>query len=286
MTSIVDITDLKTLQGQLRLNVLSLYNQAHAGHIGCSLSCIDLMIATLILRKRDHDTFLLSKGHAAAALYACLNHLGEISDEVLATFYLNGTTLPAHPAPNQHSGIPFATGSLGHGLPIGTGVAMAGKLLAADTKSNEPAEQPARVFVLMSDGETNEGTTWEAAHFAVQHQLDNLIVLIDKNGLQGFGQTADVMGDSANIRVWEAIGFDTAEVDGHNLDEILTTLDRLSATPNGKPKLLIARTVKGKGVSYMENQLAWHYLPMTDAQYQQAVADVQQHYLPIPVGQE
>ena len=276
MTSTVNITNLKTLQGQLRLTILGLYNQAHAGHIGCSLSCIDLMIATLVLRKREQDTFLLSKGHAAAALYACLNYLGEISDDVLATFYLNGTTLPAHPAPNQHSGIPFATGSLGHGLPIGTGVAMAGKLSGDNS----------RVFVLMSDGETNEGTTWEAAHFAVQHQLDNLIVLIDKNGLQGFGQTADVMGDSANIRVWDAIGFDTVEVDGHTIEEILATLDRLSANPNGKPKLLIAKTVKGKGVSYMENQLAWHYLPMTDAQYEQAVADIQQHYLQIPVGQE
>ena len=286
MISTTDITEFKTLQGQLRLNVLALYKQANAGHIGCSLSCIDLMIATLVLRKREQDTFLLSKGHAAASLYVCLNHLGEISDDVLATFYLNGTTLPAHPAPNKHAGIPFATGSLGHGLPIGTGVAMAAKLLAADAKSTEPTNQPAQVFVLMSDGETNEGTTWEAAHFAVQHQLDNLVVLVDKNGLQGFGHTADVMGDSANIRVWDAIGFETVEVDGHNVEEILTTLDRLSATPNGKPKLLIAKTVKGKGVSYMENQLAWHYLPMTDAQYEQAVADVQQQYLPVPVGQE
>ncbi|GAB2556525.1 transketolase [Spirosoma areae] len=271
MTSTIDITSLQTLQGQLRLKLLSLYNQAHAGHIGCSLSCIDLMIATLVLRKREQDTFLLSKGHAAASLYACLNHLGEISDEVLATYYLNGTTLPAHPAPNQHSGIPFATGSLGHGLPIGTGMAQAGKLLGDDS----------RVFVLMSDGETNEGTTWEAAHFAIQNQLDNLIVLVDKNGLQGFGNTADVLGDTADTRTWNAIGFDTVEVDGHNIEELLTTLDRLTATPNGKPKLVIAHTVKGKGVSYMENRLEWHYLPMTEAQYEQARADVQERYLPV-----
>jgi transketolase len=227
------------------------------------------MIATLVLRKREQDTFLLSKGHAAAALYACLHHLGDISDEELATYYQNGTTLPAHPAPNKHRGIPFATGSLGHGLPIGTGIAKAGKLLGDDSKA----------FVLMSDGETNEGTTWEAAHFAVQHRLDNLIVLIDKNGLQGFGNTADVFGDTADARTWAAMGFETVQADGHNVDELLETIDQLTATPNGKPKLLIARTVKGKGVSYMENRLEWHYLPMTADQYEQACADINQRYL-------
>lgn len=263
--------DIHTLRGQLRLRILGLYNQAHAGHIGCSLSCIDLMIATLILRKRPQDTFLLSKGHAAAALYACLNHLGDISDDELTTFYQNGTTLPAHPAPNQHKGIPFATGSLGHGLPIGVGIAHAGKLLGDDS----------RVYVLMSDGETNEGTTWEAAHFALQHKLDNLVVLVDKNGLQGFGHTADVFGDTADVRTWEAIGFETVEVDGHDVEAVMTTLDGLQAGSggNGKPRMVIAHTVKGKGVSYMENRLEWHYLPMTPDQYEQACADVSATYL-------
>ncbi|CCH54658.1 transketolase [Fibrisoma limi BUZ 3] len=262
-------TNTQVLQGQLRLKILGLYHQAHAGHIGCSLSCVDLMIATLILRKREQDTFLLSKGHAAASLYACLNHLGEISDEVLATYYLNGTTLPAHPAPNKHQGIPFATGSLGHGLPIGSGIAHASKLIGDD----------ARVYVLMSDGETNEGTTWEAAHYALQNGLDNLVVLIDKNGLQGFGSTADVLGDTADARKWEAIGFETVEVNGHDVDELLGVIDQLTAAPNGRPKAIIAHTVKGKGVSYMENRLEWHYLPMNPAQYEQACAEVTERYL-------
>lgn len=227
------------------------------------------MIATLILRKREQDTFLLSKGHAAASLYACLNHLGEIPDEVLATYYLNGTTLPAHPAPDKHRGIPFATGSLGHGLPIGSGIAHASKLLGDD----------ARVYVLMSDGETNEGTTWEAAHYALQNGLDNLVVLIDKNGLQGFGSTADVLGDTADARKWEAIGFETVEVDGHNVDGVLGVIDQLTAAPNGRPKVIIAHTVKGKGVSYMENRLEWHYLPMSPGQYEQACAEVTERYL-------
>ncbi|WP_019986684.1 transketolase [Rudanella lutea] len=263
------LTNTAALSGELRLKVLSLYHAANAGHIGCSLSCIDLMIATLVQRKREQDTFLLSKGHAAAALYACLHHLGEISDETLATYYKNGTTLPAHPAPNQHKGIPFATGSLGHGLPIGTGIAHAGKLLNDNS----------RVFVLMSDGETNEGTTWEAAHFAIQYQLDNLIMLIDKNGLQGFGNTGDVLGDTASAATWEAIGFETVEVDGHDVEAIGAAIDALTAVPNGRPKAIIAHTVKGKGVSYMENRLEWHYLPMTPAQYEEAVGDVSSTYL-------
>lgn len=265
------VLDQKELQGKLRLQLLGLYHQAHAGHIGCSLSCLDLMLATLVLRKQAADTFLLSKGHAAAALYTCLHHLGDLSDDDLATFYQNDTALPAHPAPNQHASIPFATGSLGHGLPIGTGIALANKMLAE-------ASQPERVFVLMSDGETNEGTTWEAAHFAVQHGLDNLLVVIDKNGLQGFDHTANVLGDTADPRTWAAMGFETAEADGHDLDALLTQVDELLASPSGKPKVLIASTVKGKGVSYMESRLEWHYLPMTPEQYQRACAEVRERY--------
>ncbi|OIN58356.1 transketolase [Arsenicibacter rosenii] len=265
---VTEAIDTKTLCGQLRLKVLDLYNQAHAGHIGCSLSCIDIIAASLILRKREQDTFILSKGHAAAALYASLHHLGELTDADLASYYLNGTTLPAHPAPNKHKGIPFATGSLGHGLPIGTGIAKANKLTGEN----------GRVFVLMSDGETNEGTTWEAAHFAMQNQLDNLIILIDKNGLQGFGYTQDVLGDTADPAKWKAIGFDVVEADGHDVQSLTSAIDEVSGRPNGVPKVVVAHTIKGKGVSYMEDRLEWHYLPMTPDQYAQAVDDVTSRY--------
>ncbi|AEI50324.1 transketolase [Runella slithyformis] len=263
------INDYKRLSGELRLKVLSLYKKANAGHIGCSLSCIDLLIAALIQQKRPQDSFLLSKGHAAAALYVSLNYLGEISDEVLETFYQDGTTLPAHPAPNQHVGIPFATGSLGHGLPIATGIAHANKLSEEDGIS----------FVLMSDGETNEGTTWEAAHYAIQNRLDNLIVLIDKNGLQGFGNTTDVLGDTATASKWRTIGFDVFEAEGHNPAELVELIDTLKSRNNGLPKVIIAHTVKGKGVSYMENRMEWHYLPMSDDQYETAKTDVVNMYL-------
>ncbi|GAB3339254.1 transketolase [Larkinella ripae] len=268
MTSTATTTDIMTFSGQLRLKVLELYHQANAGHIGCSLSCLDLMIASLILRKQADDTFILSKGHAAAALYVCLNHLGEISDEQLSTFYKNGTTLPAHPAPNKHQGIPFATGSLGHGLPIAAGIAHANKLQGNDNA----------VYVLMSDGETNEGTTWEAAHYALQQGLDNLTVLIDKNGLQGFGSTADVFGDTADVAKWQAIGFEVVEADGHDVEALMAQLDTLRLQTNGKPKVIIAHTVKGKGVSYMENRLEWHYLPMNPDLYEQARTDIQDRY--------
>lgn len=261
-------TDYLKLSGELRLKVLGLYKKANAGHIGCSLSCIDLLIAALINQKRPQDSFILSKGHAAAALYVSLNYLGEISDEVLDTFYQDGTTLPAHPAPNQHVGIPFATGSLGHGLPIAAGIAHAAKLSSDDSFS----------YVLMSDGETNEGTTWEAAHYAIQNQLDNLIILIDRNGLQGFGYTTDILGNSADANKWKAIGFDVFEADGHNPSELIEVIETAKNRSNGLPKVIIAHTVKGKGVSYMENRMEWHYLPMSDAQYDQAKNDVSNAY--------
>lgn len=261
--------ELKKLQGTLRLKILEMYFTANAGHIGCSLSCIDLMISSLISHRKENEVFLLSKGHAAASLYACLHELGEISDSLLETYYQNGTTLPAHPAPNKIKGIPFATGSLGHGLPIASGIAQGNKILQNDEYT----------YVLMSDGETNEGTTWEAAHYAVAKELDNLIVLIDKNGLQGFGNTESVLGVSADRTKWEGMGFEVVECDGHDVEEIYTQIDLFKARKNGIPKLLIANTVKGKGVSYMENKLEWHYLPMKAEQYEIAKGEVESRYL-------
>lgn len=261
-------TDFKQLQGKLRLKILEMYYNANAGHIGCSLSCVDLMIGSLITHRKDSEVFLLSKGHAAASLYACLHELGEISDDTLKTFYENGTTLPAHPAPNKIKGIPFATGSLGHGLPIAIGISQANKILENDEYT----------YVLMSDGETNEGTTWEGAHYAVAKGLDNLIVMIDKNGLQGFGSTEEVLGISADKNKWQAMGFEVIECDGHNVSEIHNQIDLFKARKNGIPKLLIANTVKGKGVSYMENKIEWHYLPMKLEQYEIAKSDVLKNY--------
>jgi len=255
------------LQGSLRAKILELHYKASSGHIGCSLSCIDIMISVLKY-KEPGDTFILSKGHAASALYTMLNETGEIPDEVMETFYKDATTLPAHPAPLKYAAIPFATGSLGHGLPIGTGIAKAKKLQSV----------PGSSYVLMSDGETNEGTTWEAGHFAVANKLDNLIVFVDKNGLQGFGNTADVLGDTASARVWDAIGFEVITVDGHSISALLAAKRQLTKSNNGKPKLIIANTVKGKGIKYMENKLEWHYLPMNETLYRDALAEIKSNY--------
>ncbi len=259
---------IKHLQGDLRLKLLEMYYSANAGHIGCSLSCIDLMIGSLIQHKQPDDSFILSKGHAAASLYACLNYTKEISDEELKTFYINGTKLPAHPSANKFKGIPFALGSLGHGFPIAAGIAKANKLKKDFSFS----------YVLLSDGETNEGTTWEAAHFAVQHQLNNLIVIIDKNGLQGFDNTKDVLGDSASEEKWTALGFEVLSIDGHELEQISNGIEKLKNSKNDMPKVLIGNTIKGKGVSFMENKVEWHYLPMSKALYEQAVNDIKKHY--------
>lgn len=257
----------KELQGRLRTRILELHYKANSGHIGCSLSCIDIMIG--ILKYKDPgDTFILSKGHAASALYSILNEMGEISNEGMASFYQDATTLPAHPAPLKYPAIPFATGSLGHGLPIATGIAKANKLKAS----------PGISYVLMSDGETNEGTTWEAGHFAIANKLDNVFVIIDKNGLQGFGNTANILGDTASAKVWETIGFDVMETDGHDIEAILESKRKLLEKKNGRPKMLIAKTVKGKGVAYMENKMEWHYLPMNQANYEEAVAKIKVDY--------
>lgn len=263
------LNDPGQLGGELRLKVLGLYNKANAGHIGSSLSCIDLLASVLFFNKNEEDSFILSKGHAAAALYVCLNALGEISDELLDTFYKDGTTLPAHPAPRQYKGIPFATGSLGHGLPIATGIAHASKMDGTNAIS----------YALLSDGETNEGTTWEAAHYAIQNQLDNLFMIIDKNGLQGFNFTNQVLGETSNAEKWKAIGFETVEVDGHDIPAINEVINELKTHKNGLPKAIIANTIKGKGVSYMENKMEWHYLPMSPDQYSQATQEIKERYL-------
>ena len=225
------------------------------------------MISILKYKDAD-DSFILSKGHASTALYTILNEIGEIPDEALDSFYKDGTTLPAHPAQLKYKAIPFATGSLGHGLPLATGIAKAKKLKSAAGTS----------YVLMSDGETNEGTTWEACHFAVANKLDNLIVFVDKNGLQGFGNTADILGDTAAGKVWNAIGFDCVEVDGHSISALLGAKEQMKALKNGRPKLIIANTVKGKGIPYMESKMEWHYLPMNEAQYQEALKKIKNDY--------
>ncbi len=259
-------TDYNVIQLGYKTKLLELYFRAKCGHIACSLSCIDILYAIFLIKK-ENENFILSKGHAAGALYTILNIFDEISDDELNTFYKNGTKLSAHPSANSFQNIPFALGSLGHGFPISCGIALSNKLLKNSLKT----------FVLMSDGETNEGTTWEAAHFAVSNKLSNLILFIDKNKLQGFGNNIDILGDTACKEKWENIGFEVLEIEGHSISSILDAISSVNST-NNKPKLIIANTIKGKGVSYMENKLEWHYLPMNDIQYATALNDLKNLY--------
>ena len=234
---------------------------ADIGHIGGNLSALDAMLVLHHGVMGDQDTFILSKGHAAGALYVTLWTTGELDDEALAGFHGDGSKLSGHPAAGWTPGIPFATGSLGHGLPVSAGIALARRLEG----------RPGRVFCLCSDGEWQEGSNWEALIFACHQRLDSLVVLVDVNGLQGFGSTVEV-GGIANLRErLEAFGITTSECDGHDPVAIEAAL----AVQSPGPRAVLLRTVKGKGVSFMEGRLEWHYLPLDDDLYARACAELE-----------
>ncbi|HTV21707.1 MAG TPA: transketolase [Polyangiaceae bacterium] len=246
----------------VRRKFLRMHFEANAGHLGTGLSDIDILVYLHKVWLAKGDQFILSKGHGASSLYATLHHIGRLSDADFATYYKDGTLLPAHPAPGALEAIPAATGSLGHGLPIAAGLAYAHKYIH-QTKQ--------RVACLVSDGECNSGSLWEAALFAGHHRLDNLTVIVDANGLQGFGRTKDVLDPEPFVDKWRAFRFRCEEVDGHDFAKLHEALRK---PPEDAPTCIVARTVKGKGVALMENKLEWHYLPMTREQYDRALEDL------------
>jgi transketolase len=243
--------------------------QAKAGHIGSCLSVADIVLALYdsVLRistldDPDRDRFIMSKGHAALALYAVLHLKGWISEETLSTYCRDGSLLGAHPD-RALKGIDFSTGTLGHGLSFGAGAALAARL----------QRSPRRVFVLVSDGECNEGSVWEAAMFSAHHRLANLVVIIDTNGQQALGYTDQVMNLSPLAERWRAFGWDAHEVDGHDVKAISAAIAALD-TASGPPHVLVANTISGKGVSFMERQIKWHYWVMSAEEYRQALDEV------------
>jgi transketolase len=251
----------------IRLIVLEQSKRAHVGHIGSALSVADIIAALYGRALRistpddpDRDRFILSKGHAALALYAALALRGYIPGEQLSTFCADDSLLGVHP---EHAlpGVDFCSGSLGHGLSYGAGAALAARLQHSSR----------RVFVLMSDAECNEGSVWEAAMFAAHHLLGNLMAIIDLNGQQALGYTKDVCHIPNMTERWRAFGWDADEVDGHNVEGLE---EKMSHHDGQRPRMLVARTTFGKGVSFMQNQIKWHYLPMTDGEYQQALTEV------------
>lgn len=259
------------LATEIRRSALKMVHRAGASHIGGCLSSSDLIahLYTEFLRIdparpdwADRDRFILSKGHSAAAVYSVLAELGFFPKEKLEDYCEDGTELPGH---IHHSvpGVEVSTGSLGHGLPIGLGMALYFKRAGA----------PNRTAVLLSDGDCDEGSTWEAALMAPHLELDNLLVMIDHNKLQAFGRTGEVLPLKSLTDKWSAFRWAVREIDGHNHDEISSVL-RDFPFEKGKPSIIIAHTIKGKGVSFMEDQLLWHYKSPDDEQLRQALAEI------------
>ncbi len=258
--------DLKQVAARLRGQVIDLSHAAQSAHLGSSLSCCDILAAAYwqVLRidpaapkDPDRDRFILSKGHAAMALYSTLALRGFFPVEELATYNTDGGRLAEHPPANQLPGVEAATGSLGHGLPIGCGLAVAGRIQGRDY----------RVFALLSDGENNEGSVWEAAMFAAAQRLERLCVIVDYNKWQATARSNETLALAPLADKWRAFGWDAREIDGHDVDALAAAMANV---PNGsgKPVALIAHTVKGKGVSFMEDDNNWHYRAPTAEEVQ------------------
>lgn len=255
----------------IRRTILEQSKRAHVGHIGSALSIADIVAALygeiLEIAAPDdpgRDRVVLSKGHAALALYAALRSRGWIDDAKLSTFHGDATLLGVHP---EHAlpGVDFSTGSLGHGLSVAAGSALAARLSGT----------PRRTFAILSDAECDEGSTWEAVMFAAHNRLSSLIAVVDVNGQQALGYTKDVLSLAPLLDRWRAFGWDAVEVDGHDRGALARTIGSFD-TAEGPPHVVLARTTFGRGVSYMEGKIKWHYWPMSDDEYRQALAEVEE----------
>lgn len=243
-----------------KLRLLKLHRNANYGHLGGNISCIDVLMTLHHLIIKPADRFILSKGHSAGALYVTLWSLGKLTDSDLDTFSKDNTLLPGHPS---GAGIPdllFSTGSLGHGPSLAAGLALAAKHQKSDR----------HIYCLCSDGEWQEGSCWEALTFSVHHQLDNLTIIIDQNGLQGFGKTDEVISCGDLTPRISSFGAHVQRINGHNCSEIKKALENKIST---KPSLLILDTIKGKGL-YFEGEMESHYLPLSEEQYQKACVTI------------
>ncbi len=251
----------------LRRLILEQSKRANVGHIGSALSVADIIAALYsgILRMEspadpERDRFILSKGHAALALYGALYLRGFFDAATLDTYCGDGSLLGVHPEPTLR-GVDFATGSLGHGLSIGAGAALGARLSGSSR----------RAFVLVSDAELGAGSLWEAVMFAAHHKLENLVAIVDWNGQQALGYTEDVLSLRGLPDRFRSFGWDVHEIDGHDTVALERVSNGLSADA---PHALLARTVFGKGVSFMEGKIHWHYWPMSDEEYLRALAEV------------
>ena len=240
----------------IRINILKMVNKGESSHIGSALSCVDLLTCLysdfLIVDNKnpdfvERDYFILSKGHAGAAVYATLSEFGFFPKEKLFTHYQDGSDLSGHVSHKNVPGVEFSTGSLGHGLSVGSGIALGIK--KKNAKQN--------VCVLLSDGECDEGSIWEAAMFSSHHKLNNLLAIVDYNKLQSLESVSSTLELEPFSEKWKSFGWDVLETDGHDHNKIIKCLK--ASKKIKKPVCLIANTIKGKGVSFMENSVLWHY---------------------------
>lgn len=253
----------------IKKSILYMAHYSKSSHVGSCLSIADILYTLYFKvlkvdpynpRQYDRDKFILSKGHGSAALYATLAERGFFPKKYLDRFYTNSGILPGHVDMTVAAGLEASAGSLGHGLSIGVGMAI----------GNKQMNNPGRIYVLLGDGECNEGSVWEAIMLASHLKLSNLTAIVDFNQLQGFGRTNDVISQKNLAERWQAFGWEVYEVNGHNVHELELVFNK----PHNSPKVVIAHTIKGKGVSFMEDKLEWHYNSPNDEQYALALCEL------------
>jgi len=267
------IENLEKKANLIRRYIIEMISNAEGGHIGGALSIADIMAVlyfhTLKIDPKnpeweDRDRLVLSKGHASAAWYAALAERGYFPKEELLTFDHINSRLQGHPDMKRTPGVDMSSGSLGQGISAALGMALAARYL----------KKTYRTFVILGDGETQEGQVWEAAMVAAHYNLDNLIVILDYNKLQLYGQTNTIMNIEPVIEKWQVFGWNTIEINGHRINEIVQALEN-AVKFEGKPTIVVAHTVKGKGVSFMENKVEWHSLPPTKEQVEKALKELE-----------
>lgn len=259
---------------KLRRGILTVLHRARGSFSGGALSCADIMTVLFkggYLRLNpdspyspNRDMFILSKGHCSSALYVSLAEAGMFPAEELENYGRDGSKMVIHPKKGSYPGVETSSGSLGHGLPLATGSALAARIMGND----------ARVFVLMGDGECNEGSVWENAALAARQKLNNLTVIVDRNRLQGCGRDSEVLNYGDMAEKWRAFGFRVFDIDGHDCAAIDAALKEAISGNDERPTAIIAETVKGKGVSFMEDRLEWHYKSPNDEQYAIAMEEL------------
>ncbi len=279
------IRDISARAQAFRIQVLNMVYSEQTGHLGGAFSCAEIVASLYFHHLRidpqrpdwpERDRFLFSKGHACAMLYTAMAHRGYLPVEELMSFRRLDSRLQGHPDRCKLPGIEIPAGPLGHGIAVGVGMALALKGGGKPSSLSAPSARAAvaRVYTLLGDGEINAGVIWEGAMSAAKFRLGNLTAILDYNGIQQTGATADVMPTEPIADKWRAFNWHVQEIDGHNVAEILNALDRADEV-HARPSIIIARTTKGKGVSYMEYDHRWHGMPPSAQQYEQALAELE-----------